>query len=58
MNIIQCSKCSQIMIINTHEINFTDIKPLIYYYEFLSSCEKVRDNKEFSRENSKPCCES
>ena len=30
--------------------------PMIFV--FLSCREKANDNKEFSRENSKPCCES
>ena len=39
-------------------LNVTDplIIPVIYI--FLSCCEKAHDNKEFSHENSKLCCES
>ena len=33
--------------------NFTNINPFILYYEFSLCCEKVNDNKEFSRGNSK-----
>ena len=40
------------------ELNFTDINPLILYYEFHLCREKVNDNKEFSQENSKPHRES
>ena len=31
---------------------------IIPWIIFLSCLEKVHDNKEFSHENSKPCCES
>ena len=40
------------------ELNFTDINPLILYYEFYLCHEKVNDNKEFSRGDLKPHRES
>ena len=38
--------------------NFSNINPFILYYKFSLCCEKVNDNKEFSRGNSKLCCKS
>ena len=35
-------------------LNITDINPWICCYGFLPCLQKVHDNKEFSRENSKP----
>ena len=40
------------------ELGFIDINPLILYYEFYLCHEKVNDNKEFSRGDSKPRQES
>ena len=42
----------------SYYLNVTDslIIPMIFI--FLSCSGKAHDNKEFSRENSKPCCES
>ena len=40
------------------ELNFTDINPLILYYELYLCHEKVNDSKEFSRGDLKPRGES
>ena len=43
---------------NSYYLNVTD--PLLNPLIFISYCyhERVHDNKEFNRGNSKPCCES
>ena len=49
-NIVQCSKC--------YYLNVTDALLIPMIFSFLSYHEKAHANEEFSRENSKPCCES
>ena len=44
--------------ITSYCLNVTDSLIIPVIFIFLSCHEKAHDNKEFSRENSKPCCES
>ena len=42
----------------SHDCNFEDTNQLIFLFDFLRSCEKVHDDKEFGCGKSKPHCES
>ena len=41
-----------------NDANFKDTKVDLYFHSSFNCRDKVDDNKEYSRGNSKPCCES